>query len=88
MMVKKADRECFAEKFKRHIPVIVPLWFIPAGIGGYALWQSQTPLLIGLVAAFVIDAFVVLPLVSRGHGCADCPQKDDCPWMGRGSAAD
>ena len=34
-----------------------------------------------LLIVFVVDAFVVLPLVSRLYGCGHCPQKADCPWM-------
>lgn len=83
-LVRRGDRECFSEKFKRHIPVIVPIWFVPLVVGAAALakhgfsWQ-----LLVLVVAFSIDSFVVLPLLSRKHGCADCPQRDSCPWMKR-----
>jgi hypothetical protein len=31
---------------------------------------------------FAVDAFIILPVLSRKHGCVECPQKDDCPWMG------
>jgi len=81
-LVRRGDKECFSEKFRRHIPVIVPIWFVPLVGGAAALakygfaWQR-----LGLVVACSIDSFVVLPLVSRKHGCADCPQKDSCPWM-------
>ena len=89
-LVRKGDRECFADKFRRHIPVIVPLWFIPLGAGGAALlcrsdftsgfsWR-----LAAMLAAFAVDALVVLPLVSTRHGCAECPQGDECPWMAHG----
>lgn len=82
-IVKKGDRECFSEKFKRHIPVIVPLWLIPPACGAIALWHSFSWWLVGLVSAFIVEAWVILPLVSKKHGCVDCPQKDDCPWMGK-----
>ncbi|MBN1808793.1 MAG: hypothetical protein JW909_06960 [Planctomycetes bacterium] len=84
----RASVECFADKFKVHIPVIVPLWFIPpvAGIIMLVVKFSVTTLVILL--AFAADAFVILPLFSTRHGCAECPQKDSCPWMGkRGGAA-
>ena len=32
-------------------------------------------------------AILVLPLLSRKHGCSQCPQKSDCPWMGSVSSA-
>jgi len=73
----KETVECFNEKFKKHIPVIVPLWFIPivAGVVSFSL------LLLILLIIFAINAFVILPLVSTKHGCKECPQKDTCPWM-------
>ena len=84
-IVKKGDRECFTEKFKRHIPVIVPLWIIPVVCGGIGLWLSFSWSLVVLVLAFVVESCVLLPIVSRRHGCVECPQKDQCPWMARGT---
>jgi len=77
----KNPTECFSDKFKKHIPVIVPLWFIPLLIGipvtiGTFSWAT-----LGLLILFSLDAFVVLPLVSTKHGCKECPQKESCPWM-------
>ncbi|MBN2577544.1 MAG: hypothetical protein JXB10_00950 [Pirellulales bacterium] len=71
----------FARQFRRHIPVIVPLWFIPPAAGGVFLVRDFSLKIIGLLVLFVIDAFVILPLVSRKYGCAECPQKRECPWM-------
>jgi hypothetical protein len=77
----KETVECFNEKFKKHIPVIVPLWFIPIVAGVVPLIRSfSLPLLVMLII-FAINAFVVLPLVSTKHGCKECPQKETCPWM-------
>ncbi len=86
-IVEKADRDCFAVKFKRHIPVIVPLWLIPAICGGITLWYSFSWTLVVLVSVFVVNSWIVLPLVSKKHGCVECPQKDDCPWMGETQVA-
>lgn len=86
-IVKKGDRDRFAEKFRRHIPVIVPLWIIPVACGGIGLWRSFSWWLVGLVSAFVVESCVVLPIVSRKHGCVECPQKDQCPWMAKGGRA-
>lgn len=80
-LVRKGALECFAQKFKRHIPVIVPLWLLPAVAGAVALYQNPSTVLGILVGAFAVDAFVILPMVSRRHSCSECPQKDDCPWM-------
>jgi len=84
-IVKKGDRDCFSEKFKRHIPVIIPLWIIPAVWGGIKLWQSPSWWLLLLVLAFAVESWVILPIVSKKHGCVECPQKDQCPWMTTGS---
>jgi hypothetical protein len=73
--------ECFSEKFKKHIPVIVPLWFIPVLAGVPALLYGFSWLVLILLVIFAVDAFVVLPLVSTKHGCKECPQKETCPWM-------
>ncbi len=72
----------FARQFRKHIPVIVPLWFIPLLVGAYGLWRQFTWLLLILLAAFAINSFVLLPLLARMYGCAECPQKENCPWMG------
>lgn len=82
--VKKGERDLFKEKFKRHIPVIVPLWILPVVCLGIGLWQSFSWLLIGFLAVFIFESWIVLPIVSKKHGCIDCPQKEECPWMGKG----
>lgn len=77
----KKDENQFRKKFKRHIPVIYPVWMIPtiASIG--FLIQKFSTLVLVLLILFAIDAFIILPLVSRKVGCTNCPQKDQCPWM-------
>ncbi len=76
----------FAEKFRRHIPVIVPLWLVPPLVGGAGLLGDFSWSGAALLAAFCVDAFVVLPLLSTRCGCAECPQRTDCPWMGQKQA--
>jgi hypothetical protein len=61
--------------------VIVPLWIIPVVAGIIFLLHNFSLILLSLVVLFAIDAFVILPLLSRRYGCAHCPQKDTCPWM-------
>jgi hypothetical protein len=78
---EKSSVECFNEKFKRHIPVIVPLWFIPILVGLPIIMRNFSWTLLVLLFIFTLDAFVVLPLISTKHGCKECPQKDLCPWM-------
>ena len=82
-IVKKNGRNCFPDKFRRHIPVIVPLWLIPVICGGIALWNSFSWMFTGLVLVFIIESWIILPIVSVKHGCVDCSQKDKCPWMVR-----
>ena len=77
----KETVECFNEKFKKHIPVIVPLWFIPIVAGVVPLIRNFTLPLLVLLVIFAINAFIILPLVSTKHGCKECPQKETCPWM-------
>ena len=78
---KVRDQSRFIEKFKKHIPVIIPLWIIPVVGGIIFLVNNFSLLLLLLLVLFAIDAFLVLPLVSRKYGCAHCPQKNTCPWM-------
>jgi hypothetical protein len=78
---KKKPIESFREKFKKHIPVIVPLWFIPILVGVPFVIRSFSWTLLILLVVFSLDAFVILPLVSTKYGCKGCPQKESCPWM-------
>jgi hypothetical protein len=75
----------FAEKFRKHIPVIVPLWFLPLAAGVPAVIKSFSWAMFALLAVFVVESFVLLPVVSTQHACKDCPQKGNCPWMRRKS---
>ncbi len=77
----KKDERLFKKKFKRHIPVIVPLWIIPLVGGVVFLMNGRNPVILALMIAFAVNSFVVLPLLARLYGCGHCPQKADCPWM-------
>lgn len=79
---EKNDVSLFGGKFKRHIPVIVPLWFIPVLAGVVIAVLSFSWLMVILLVAFALVSFVFLPLFSKRHSCTNCPQKDSCPWMG------
>jgi hypothetical protein len=81
-----SDRSLFASKFKRHILFIVPLWFIPLGVGVPCVVRAFSWTLVVLLAIFAVNSFVILPVVSTGKGCKDCPQQAECPWMGKKSA--
>jgi len=73
--------ERFSEKFKKHIPVIMPLWFIPVLVGVPLVIRSFSWTIFVLLVVFALEAFVILPLVSSKHGCKGCPQNNSCPWM-------
>ena len=70
----------FARQFKRHIPVIVPMWFAPLVAGGVALAGEWSWGLAGVLAGFAAAGLVGVPMVSARHGCARCPQRGSCPW--------
>lgn len=78
----KRNGDLFNKKFKRHIPIIVPLWIVPIIVGGVSLFLDFSIWMLIFIIIFIIDSYVILPLVSRKYGCAHCPQKDTCPWMG------
>lgn len=82
-LVRKRDGSRFAEKFRKHIPFIVPLWIIPPAAGGFLLARDFSWPLLVLLVLFSANSFVILPLVSRKNCCTQCPQKDICPWMGK-----
>ena len=73
--------DLFNEKFRMHIPVIVPLWFIPVLAAVPLVIREFSWTFVILLVIFILEAFVVLPLTSTKHGCKECPQKDSCPWM-------
>jgi hypothetical protein len=75
----KKEGSDFPRQFKKHIPAIVPLWFIPVIAGAIALWGDFSWLVLGLSVAFAVNSYLILPLVSKHYGCASCPQKDTCP---------
>lgn len=78
----KKDDALFTRKFRQHIPVLFPLFFLPAIAGILFLVRDFTIWMLVLVLAYSLNSFVLLPLVSRKYGCAHCPQKNACPWMG------
>lgn len=77
----KGEIALFTRQFRKHIPVIVPLWIVPVLVGGVLMSNSSSWQLAILLGAFVLDSFVLLPLRAKSHGCKCCPQRDVCPWM-------
>jgi len=56
----------------------------PVAAGVVFYLRERSSLMLILMGVFAVDAFVLLPLVSRLYGCGHCPQKTDCPWMIKG----
>ncbi|HSW50949.1 MAG TPA: hypothetical protein VLH09_12275 [Bryobacteraceae bacterium] len=83
-LTPKRPEKRFARQFRKHIPVIVPLWLIPVAAGISFYVGERSPLVLSLLVVFAVIAFVLLPLVARLYGCGHCPQKTDCPWMVKG----
>jgi len=77
----RQDPNLFRRKFRINIPVIVPVWLIPTIAGGIIVSRDFAWSLLILVILFVVNSFLVLPLVARIYGCGRCPQKETCPWM-------
>jgi len=71
----------FKEKFKKHIPVIFPLWFVPLIAGIIFLVKEYNNYMFLLYVFFIINSFIILPLLARIYGCGHCQQKEECPWM-------
>lgn len=84
---KRGDRSLFRRKFRRHIPVIVPVWFAPLVPAGLTLARGFDPVVAALAVAFVLEGCVLLPLVSKRRSCTTCTQKSECPWMKRAKQA-
>jgi len=80
----KGRHDCSLRSFKRHIPVIVPLWLLPVGFGVWAASPAFSWSLVGLVGLFVVTRTWCCRSCRNRHSCTDFPQASDCPWMGPG----
>jgi hypothetical protein len=78
---RKGEASLFGAKFRRYIPAIVPLWIIPGAAGGIALATSFSWWLVALTATFLLESFVLLPLVADKCECSRCDQREACPWV-------
>jgi len=72
----------FRKAFLRNIWSVALEWFIPLITGIVFLVISFDLVLLVLLGLFVLVSFVVLPLTMRKKGCANCPQRKNCPWKG------
>lgn len=78
----KGDRD-FREVFRKNIAVVYPCWFVPLAPGAYLLYQGLDLTVLGVLVAFCIVGFVLIPAIAKLVGCRGCEMKDQCPWMGR-----
>jgi hypothetical protein len=81
-LFKRGDFTKFQSQFKKHIAVVFPMWIVPAFVGVYLLIDEFTMWMLVLLILFIIDGFIILPIVTRRYGCNECELKDQCPWMG------
>jgi hypothetical protein len=70
----------FKTMFKRYIAIVFPGWLLPLVGGIYLLITDFQYIYLGLFLLFVIDGFLILPLVSRKYGCKKCMNRNNCPW--------
>ena len=68
---KVRDQSRFIEKFKKHIPVIFPLWIIPVLAGIIFLFKNFSLSLLLLVVLFAFNAIFILTHLSRKYGCTN-----------------
>jgi hypothetical protein len=70
----------FPKVFKKNIAIMFPCWVVPVLGGIYILYSAFSILVAIIFLAFCIDAFAVIPGISRFIGCRDCENKEGCPW--------
>ena len=74
--------ENFNRIFKTRTAVVFPAWIFPPIAAVYLLIQDYTDITIwGLLIAYAIIGFILIPAISKFVGCRNCEIKDQCPWM-------
>lgn len=69
----------FRRTFRRNIAIMFPVWVVPLIGGIYLLMAAFSWLVAGLLVAFCVDGFAIIPAISIFIGCKGCEVKD-CPW--------
>jgi hypothetical protein len=69
----------FGRKFRQNIAIMFPVWIAPLLGGFYVLYTGFSWPVLGLLVAFCIDGFAVIPAISYFVGCKGC-EIQDCPW--------
>ncbi|MFO8050456.1 MAG: hypothetical protein R6V01_02000 [Thermoplasmatota archaeon] len=75
--MRKGD---FKRAFKRNIFSVALQWFVPLIVGIVCMFLHYSMVKVYLFTAFILVAFIYLPLASKGRGCSRCTQKGHCPW--------
>ena len=71
----------FRVVFRQRIGIMFPAWIVPFCVGVYLLWLDPSQYVLGLILAFCLVGFVLIPAISRFVGCKGCEVRDECPWM-------
>lgn len=77
---KEGGPSQFPRVFKIYVPIFALLWVLPLLGGIILLMKNPTLHYFLLLLSFSIIGFVLVPVLSRVHGCRDCPLKGKCPW--------
>lgn len=81
MVFKPKEGKDFRAVFRQNIAIMFPTFFIPPVAGAVLLYYDFSYLVLGLLIAFAVVAFAIIPLISKFVGCKGCEIKDQCPWM-------
>lgn len=76
---KKKQGE-FPKIFRKNIAIMFPCWLVPIIGGTYMLYSGFSWPIFVLFLSFCIDAFAVIPSISKFIGCKDCDKRGECPW--------
>ena len=78
---KPKEGRDFRAVFTQNIAIMFPTFFLPPVAGAVLLYFDFTYMVLGLLIAFAVVAFAIIPLISKFVGCKGCEIKDQCPWM-------
>jgi hypothetical protein len=82
-LVTKGDPAKFHDMFVHHTIPVMPMYFLPVVGVVYMVIFNGYNIPWVLFIAFVIIAYVGVPLKARYITCAKCPKRADCPWGSR-----
>lgn len=71
----------FKDIFRQRMIVVVPCWVVPLVGGAYLLHPDYSIVPLGLLVAFCVVAFAVVPSLPRFVGCSGCGRRKRCRWV-------